>query len=251
VRDAVPAGSTVLVVSRGDDELIRLGNREGWHFPRHPDGRYAGFHPADSVAAIKHLEELRERGAQYLVFPASARWWLDYYEGFAEHLNSRYTVVADDEWICTIYALRPEFEAKAIKDSVRPSSHLDDYISTLLPEAKVAVVRQADSRVPLRDREVVAFPPIDFRGDTAAALAELEDVEAGGVEFLVVPHASSSWLDEQPGFMSALEQRYRLIASQRHVCTVFELRPPKDVRERVPRARSGGVKAWWRRMLGR
>ena len=69
VNEAVPEGSTVLVVSKGDDELLRLGAREGWHFPRAADGRYAGHHPADGAAAVAHLEELRARGGRYL-FPS-------------------------------------------------------------------------------------------------------------------------------------------------------------------------------------
>ena len=30
-----------------------------WRFPRHADGRWGGYYPADSQAAIDHLEELR------------------------------------------------------------------------------------------------------------------------------------------------------------------------------------------------
>ena len=33
-------GSTVLVVSKGDDDLVALPNRTGWHFPRLTDGTY-------------------------------------------------------------------------------------------------------------------------------------------------------------------------------------------------------------------
>jgi hypothetical protein len=250
VRDAVPANSTVLVVSRGDDELIRLGNREGWHFPRHADGRYGGFHPADSAAAIAHLEALRERGAQYIVFPASARWWLDYYAEFADHLNSRYSVVADDEATCTIYELRPQFETKAIKEGLRISPHLEDYVKTLLPDGALAVLRSPESRMPLRGRETITFPSLDFEGDTPAALEELDTIAADGVRFFVVPHGSPSWLDDHPGFLSEVDRRHRLIASQRHVCTVFELCPPGAAEDRSSRGPlAERLKSRWRRAL--
>src|SRR4051794_18854834 len=45
----VPAGGTVVVASKGDDALVRLDGRRGWHFPRTPDGTYAGHHPADTA----------------------------------------------------------------------------------------------------------------------------------------------------------------------------------------------------------
>ena len=66
VNKSLPSNSTVLVVSRGDDELLRLGGtRRGWHFPQNAQGVYLGHHPADSAKAIEHLEELRARGGQY------------------------------------------------------------------------------------------------------------------------------------------------------------------------------------------
>src|SRR5947207_15858862 len=76
---ALPADAVVAVVSRGDHELLDLGGRLAWHFPRREDGVYAGYHPADSAAAIAHLEGLRDRGAEFLAFPATALWWLEHY----------------------------------------------------------------------------------------------------------------------------------------------------------------------------
>ena len=103
VATALPAGSAVLVVSRGDPELVRLPQRTGRHFPSTPDGRYAGFHPADSGAALRELE--RQLGdAQYLLFPASSFWWLDYYREFADALNARYERVWSDA-DCVIFRL--------------------------------------------------------------------------------------------------------------------------------------------------
>jgi len=249
VHDAVPAHSTVLVVSRGDEHLLRLGNRKGWHFPRHADGRYAGYHPADSAVAISHLEELREKGAQYIVFPASTRWWLDYYEGFADHLNGRYSAVADDEGTCTIYALRPQSGAKVMKEGGRRSSHLDDFVGTLLPGVPIAVLSLAGSPIPLRGQKAVAFPSAECRDDGESALEELDDMAADGIQFLVVPHSTPSWLDDHPGFMSELEQRHRTVAAQQYVCTVFELCPPGPERDQPSPGAASRVRPWWRRAL--
>ena len=105
VQARVPSNSTVLVVSKGDEELLRFEQRTGSHFPQEPNGTYAGHYPADSGTAIAHLETLRERGAQYLLLPAPAFWWLDHYQDFGRHLESNYTpVVGNDE--CILYSLQ-------------------------------------------------------------------------------------------------------------------------------------------------
>ena len=106
VTATVPPSKTVLMVSKGDEELLRLGSRSGWHFPRLNDGRYAGYYPADGADAIEQLEEMRERGADYIVFPATSRWWLDHYPELAEHLTFHYPVVCDDR-ACVVFALGP------------------------------------------------------------------------------------------------------------------------------------------------
>jgi GT2 family glycosyltransferase len=106
VVDAVPAGATVLVVSRGDDELLRLDGRRAWHFPRGNDGGYAGHHPADSREAIARLESERAAGAEYIVFPSTGLWWLEHYEGLRQHLDGRYSRSLADPETCVIFDLR-------------------------------------------------------------------------------------------------------------------------------------------------
>lgn len=101
----VPSDATVAVVSRGDDRLVNLGGRRGWHFPATDEGEYAGHHPADSEEATAELERLRAKGAEFLVVPRPALWWLDYYEGFRQHLEGRYRVVMRDAESCVIFAL--------------------------------------------------------------------------------------------------------------------------------------------------
>jgi len=107
VRTSLPPGATVAVVSRGDDELLRLnGGRRGWHFPQASNGVYAGCYPGDSAAAIAHLEELRSRGADFLLLPETDFWWLQHYGDFRRHLEDRYRVVVDEEGVCVIFSLR-------------------------------------------------------------------------------------------------------------------------------------------------
>jgi GT2 family glycosyltransferase len=110
VVDAVPAGRTVLVVSRGDDELLRIDGRRAWHFPRSDGGSYAGHHPADSEDAISQLESQRAAGAEYIVFPASALWWLEHYAELRRHLDGRYCRSFSDPETCVIFDLTRQAE---------------------------------------------------------------------------------------------------------------------------------------------
>jgi hypothetical protein len=105
VAGNVPADSVVLVVSKGDDELLGHDGRQGWHFPREQDGSHPGYNPPDSEWAIARLEELRAKGAQYLLIPSSELWWLDHYGDFSKHLADRYPILVRSEDVCLIFAL--------------------------------------------------------------------------------------------------------------------------------------------------
>jgi GT2 family glycosyltransferase len=107
VSQAVPEDATVLVVSRGDEELLQLSPRRAWHFPQDRDGGYVGHHPGDSAEAIAQLEELRAKGAGYIVFPSTALWWLDHYAELAEHLRSHGTTIASEADTGMVFALAP------------------------------------------------------------------------------------------------------------------------------------------------
>jgi GT2 family glycosyltransferase len=105
VEEQVPEGATIAVISRGDDEMLDLGGHAAWHFPREDDGTYLGYHPHDSAQAIGHLEALRREGAQYLLLPPTAYWWLDHYRNFALHLEQRYRRLTREEDGCLLFEL--------------------------------------------------------------------------------------------------------------------------------------------------
>jgi glycosyltransferase involved in cell wall biosynthesis len=69
-------------------------------------GDYASHYPSGSEEAIAHLESLRAKGGEYVVFPATSLWWLEHYEGFGEHLRANYRLVYDREDTCLIFSLR-------------------------------------------------------------------------------------------------------------------------------------------------
>ena len=106
IAAATPENATVVVVSRGDDELLQLKGRRGWHFPRTIDGTYAGHYPADSAAAIAHVEGAHAQGGEFLVFPATAIWWLEFYSDLKQYLEQQYEVAHRSD-ACVIYRLCP------------------------------------------------------------------------------------------------------------------------------------------------
>jgi GT2 family glycosyltransferase len=108
VETSVPEGSKVLVLSRGDSELLRLGSRVASHFPSDGDGRYLGRHPDDDREAVALLEAERDGMAAYLVIPTAEGWWLRQYSGFAAHLAACARAEAHAD--CTVYELEPALQ---------------------------------------------------------------------------------------------------------------------------------------------
>jgi GT2 family glycosyltransferase len=101
----LPAGSTVAVITKGDEELLKLNGRRGWHFPQAADGGYDCLYPANSAEAIERLEHLRAMGSHFLLIPKPAFWWLEYYDEFRQHLEQRYRVAASETETCLIFDL--------------------------------------------------------------------------------------------------------------------------------------------------
>jgi hypothetical protein len=106
VAETLPDGAHVLVVSRGDEEVVRFTGRHGHHFPQTDEGEYLGHHPANSTDAIAHLESLRARGAEYLLVPATSGWWLEHYGELAAHLERDHELVAAEDGFLACFALR-------------------------------------------------------------------------------------------------------------------------------------------------
>jgi GT2 family glycosyltransferase len=192
VEEHVPPGAAVLVLSRGDRELIRFRDRRGAHFPQDGDGRYAGYHPADSAEAITALEGLREKGARFLVVPPPSAWWLDHYDGFARHL-ARYRLLAAKD--CEIYDLGEPVSAGPL-DRL-PATHIRGDLEAVTDERGITVHGWAFGK----DRQAVAAEVVDEAGRVlgrAPIGLDRPDVVHGVGE---VPGALRS------GFMVRLEPR--------------------------------------------
>jgi GT2 family glycosyltransferase/glycosyltransferase involved in cell wall biosynthesis len=153
VRQRIPSEGIVIVVSRGDPALVNLGGRLAWHFPRGQDGAYAGFHPADSAAAIAHVEQLRQEGADFILFPSTSLWWLGHYREFSEYLFSRFGVIYRDEDTCVIFDLRSG-RGERPRNGADPDTHAPATIRVSTPdksggEPRISVVVPTHNRATL------------------------------------------------------------------------------------------------------
>lgn len=106
VRSQTPEDARVLVVTRGDPALLELGTRAAHHFMEDGEGRYSGYHPADSDEALQHLESRIGRGATHLVVPGPSLWWLEHYTGLRDYLDAHHRRSWSDDR-CVIYDLSP------------------------------------------------------------------------------------------------------------------------------------------------
>lgn len=238
VRQAVPPGATIAVVSKGDEQLLKLEGLQTWHFPRRDDGVYAGHHPADSAAAIAHLEKLRDKGADYFLLPQTAFWWLDHYREFGDHLGTRCRLVVRQEDACIIYALReagaPRHEtAQAGATRHHSLAQFRRLVCLLLPlDAKVLVVGKGEpAMIDLPGLKASPFPQ-DATGVyagyypecSADASGHLDALRKAGAEYLVFPKEAFWWLTFYREFAAHLAHRCRLVTRQEHVCIIFDLR---------------------------
>jgi hypothetical protein len=102
--------SVILVDEERTDIKDRLANPVFPFVER--GGRYWGP-PADDKQAVRELERLRSEGAEFIVFPWVAAWWLEHYQGLADHLRKTSTRLADDD-LMTVFDLK----ARSVTSSV-------------------------------------------------------------------------------------------------------------------------------------
>jgi glycosyltransferase involved in cell wall biosynthesis len=99
VRRVTEEDSLVAAIDKHDPSLLHFSGRKGIHFPE------SGAYPRDDDEAIESVTRLTGRGVRYLVIPAFSFWWLDFYRGFASHLQTHYASRWDDTR-CKIYEFR-------------------------------------------------------------------------------------------------------------------------------------------------
>ncbi|MGN6258033.1 MAG: hypothetical protein ACTHN3_09845 [Solirubrobacterales bacterium] len=239
VEELTPVGAIVLVVSKGDESLVRFEGRSGWHFPRASTGQYAGHHPLDGAWAVEHLESLRSAGGAYLVLPSTYYWWFEHYPELEAHLRGRYERLPAPEEVCRIYRLLelPAAAPRAVPDFSRRDEQrrclpaMRSLLGNLLPdEETVLVLSEGDADLLALERAAWHFPhdavgrhvPLEA-GDGTRAASQLRTLRQGGVRYLVVPATLLWTLSRRPALAAYLERECRRLALRPRVCAVYEL----------------------------
>lgn len=240
VEELTPPGAIVLVVSKGDEALVRFDGRSGWHFPRASGGQYAGHHPLDGEWAVDHLETLRAAGGAYLVLPSTYYWWLEHYPELERHLRSRYDRLQSPDEVCRIYRLlelpaappRVVPDLSQLEEQRRCLPAMRSLLDHLLPEEEVVLVlSDGDDALLDLGRSAWHFPH-DASGrheplrpdDGRHAASQLRTLGREGIRYLVLPSAAYWSLDRRPALADHLERECRRLALRQRICVVYELR---------------------------
>jgi hypothetical protein len=100
VRFPLPGNATsneiVAVIIEGSDRSLELPVRETWEFPESSNGDAADRLRSGSDP-IAQLEELRAKGARFLLVTDAASSWLAANSEFERHLDWNYRVVRREE----------------------------------------------------------------------------------------------------------------------------------------------------------
>jgi hypothetical protein len=239
VEELTPVGAIVLVVSKGDEDLLGFDGRSGWHFPRAATGQYAGHHPLDGTWAVEHLESLRSAGGAYLIVPSTYYWWFEHYPELELHLRGRYERIDAPEEVCRIYRLLdlpaatprvvPDFAEREHARRCLPAMRA--LTENLIPEDEVVLVwSEGDDDLLALERQAWHFPHdaagrhVAPEGDGARQASQLRTLAQNGICYLVFPAASAWTLSRRPALADYLRGECRRLALRERVCVVYELK---------------------------
>ncbi len=247
-REALSPGADVLVVSKGDPELLDLGGARGGHFPQGLDGGWSGYHPGSSLEALQHLEELRRRGAEYLLLPKSAYWWLSHYRELASYLEQQCTRLPTASDDCRIYQLgsgnsemRRDRGSRSSEEAQR-AAQLEAFLEALLPvDAKVASVGAPGLfglRLGGRLVQSLTLPTAGGLRYGDVVDPRLAEILREGVDYVVLPSANGGMDGRERSLVQTLERSSRLVAYRRHLGWLFDV-----TGDRAPEVRSSRAAA--------
>jgi hypothetical protein len=239
----LPRDAIVLVASKGDEALLDLGQRRGWHFPQDSTGKYAGHYPEDGLAVVSHLRDLAELGARYIVFPGTSLWWLDYYPELQQHLDRGRLLVEQDE--CHVFELPQgvggdsERQPTAVVTKLNGADALCELVSCLLPPgAAIAALGPDGERLLDLEQQGYEVHAIDSV-DASASLRRLGKLEARDSRFVVLTAPAEGWLDSAQDLRRHVRSDYALVTRQQELCEIYERGPRASLWARLRSRLSG------------
>jgi len=267
VQASTPEGAVVIVISKGDPELISFARRTGWHFPQTENGSYAGAYPSSADQAIAELDALRVKGGRYLAVPAFAFWWFGYYERLSTYLTQSYRLLLRQDDTCVIFDLgRSAGDGGEENDppSFESIQQCRDLAETLLPDGvTVAIAANGNAELmKLPRQQVIEFPPDARFGESSREATGLDEVRRdltsarrAGADFLVLPAVSVASISSEYAIAlrSLLESEHRLVTRQQHVAEIWRISDAPPGARVMPEARRENSESrkkrmmWWRR----
>ncbi len=207
----------VLVVGRGEPDLLDMYDLTVHPFPQNMKGGPLGYNPKSARAAVAHLEAVRSRGYDLLVFPPTALWWLEHHPALRAHLDERYARLETpgDVVVYDIAAvsLRPWIRLRELVEEIagllrRSPSVLDlsaQNLSALLADQAVFVPPQAPTsgELPYLDggADIVVLDssdrPLRSEAQRVAATAVVAMSASGDLEILWRIEASQGHQDAE------------------------------------------------------
>lgn len=221
VAKHVPSGSVVAVVSRGDEEILKLNGLRTRHFPCDDNGIWSGQYPAEGAEAVAELLKVRRRGARYLLIPWTAFWWLEFYPAFAAQLD-RHAVLACRDGSCLLYDLCPA-QLTPITESRDAFRHTIELLDALVPAgaSTVVLVSGAANRCVPASRPVILLDPEPSETVTWPEL--LRYLRASGARCFAILDIPFNRNCKIAAFRREASTHFRLIASRAGVCDLFDL----------------------------
>jgi hypothetical protein len=209
IRTTLPLRARVIVVSKGDEALLDLGGRRGWHFPQAEGGG---------------PERLFGEGAQGSIEVP----WIETGKGYEFRL---YAGTDRAKRLATVTVTRDEWDTPPANPARSPGgAFVAADPNPVLAGSGFGATTLNWSTGDGSDGQVYLSVQGEYAGHypsgSEEAIAHLEALQASGGEFVVFPATSLWWLEHYEGFGKHLRANYRLIYDREDTCLIFSLREP-------------------------
>jgi glycosyltransferase involved in cell wall biosynthesis len=209
IRTTLPLRARVIVVSKGDEALLDLGGRRGWHFPQAEGGGPERLFGEGAQGSIEVPWIETGKGYEFRLYAGTDR---------AKRLAT--VTVTPDEWDTPPANPARSPGGAFVAADPNPVLAGSGFGATTL---NWSTGDGSDGQVYLSVQGEYAG---HYPSGSEEAIAHLEALQASGGEFVVFPATSLWWLEHYEGFGKHLRANYRLIYDREDTCLIFSLREP-------------------------